>query len=594
MPPGDRRTGSSVRRWAAALAFALVLGAGLLGYALTRDGSEGGAPASAAVADVRTIHVAVDGDDAAEGSAAAPLRTLEAAVRRSDDGDTILVHSGTYRESLKIEGRPGLRLVAAAGADVWLDGSVVVPEWSRENGLWVSTGWTAEFNASPTYSWGAPDHSRTGWNFVDPAHPLAAHPDQVWIDDERQVQVGSASEVREGTFYVDYQNDELVLGSDPGGATVTASARSRALRVRSADVLVRGIGIRKYAPSVPHMGAVTVEAPGVTLDRVSVTDNATTGVHVLSEGVRLQDVALERNGMLGLSATEADGLELVRLTVRDNNLERFNQSPAAGGAKIGRSRGVLVENSTFTGNLANGLWFDESAYDIAIVHSRVLDNTGHGVSIEVSGEAAVVGNVIARNVGNGLKLNDTEDVDVWNNTFVDNNRSINVVQDDRDLHPRGTFRDPDLPLTWQTQSVAFRNNVIVHTGTAALPAKMESRTCLLCVEDFSGRWTAAEMDVTAAGNVYQRPDDMSPKWLVVWSRRDKDPHVFRTVADFRITVHQEETGVEFTGTTVLSEDLQPLPVLEELSGSVALPLPDELAELADRTPGSRHLGAWTD
>jgi hypothetical protein len=586
----DRR--STRRRWAGILALALLLGTGGLALALTRSGStDDGSTVSDGARRTRTIHVATDGDDAGEGTSTAPKRTVQEAIRASGAGDTVMVHAGTYHEELKIESRPGLQLVAAPGAEVWLDGSVVVDAWSRDGGRWISRGWGTHFDASPTYSRGQPDSTLPGWGFVDPAHPLAAHPDQVWLDGERQVQVGSTSEVVPGTFYVDDETDELVLGSDPTGRTVTASAQVRALRIRSAGVLVRGIGIRGYAPSVPDMGAVTIEAPDVTLGGVAVTDNATTGVHVMGEGARLHDVTLERNGMLGLSATGADGLELVRVTVRDNNVERFNKSPAAGGAKIGRSSGVLVRDSVFVGNLANGLWFDESVDGVTLVHSRVLENLGHGVSIEVSGHAAVVGNVIARNAENGLKLNDTEDVRVWNNTFVDNNRSINVVQDSRDLDPGGSYRAPDLPLSWQTRSVAIRNNVIAFTG-AASAGQDRARTCLLCVEDFSGRWTAAEMDVTALGNVYHRPDVASPRWMIVWARRDKDPFVFRSVEQFRATVHQEQAGAELTGAPVLTADLRPEPALEELYGSVAQPLPDDLAELTGRPAGERHLGAW--
>ncbi|MPV88083.1 hypothetical protein GB882_05335, partial [Georgenia ruanii] len=584
--------------WSTLLALVLLLGSGGLALGLTRLGSTSSSVTDAGTApqdgapDTRTIHVAPDGDDTAEGTAIAPKRTLQAAVNESDAGDTVMVHAGVYHEELKIEERRGLRLVAAPGAEVWLDGSVVVPGWARDGERWVSDGWSTEFDSSPTYSWGKPDGVRPGWIFLNPEYPLAAHPDQVWIDGERQVQVGARAEVRPGTFFVDYDDDKMFLGSDPTGRTVTASAQARAVRILSAGVLIRGIGVRKYAPSVPHMGAVTVEAPDVTLEHVSVTDNATTGMHVLSERAKLRDVTLERNGMMGLSATEADGLELVRVTASENNLEGFNKSPAAGGAKIGRSSTILVKDCVFAGNLANGLWLDESVSGIKLLHSRFVDNSGHGISIEVSGHGTVMGNVIAHNAGNGVKLNDAEDVAVWNNTFVDNVRSINIVQDTRDVEPGRTFRDPELPLTWRTQRITIRNNVIAATGTH-LGGAARSRTCLLCVEDYSGRWTAAEMDVTALGNVYQRADATSPKWMIVWARRDKDPYVFHGVKDFRAAVRQEETGVEVTGTSLLSDDFWPEPALEHLYASVAQPLPADLAELAGRPVGDRHLGAWS-
>lgn len=587
-----------MRRWAAPLALVLILGTGGVAFGLTRVGPSSEAPPSASsspsrTTEVRVIHVAPNGTDSTQRQAEEPMRTIAAAIKESNAGDTIMLHAGTYREELKIENRPGLKLVAAPGDKVWLDGSVVVPGWAPEGDRWVSANWNTDFDSSPTYSWGKPDNKKVGWSFLNPKYPMAAHPDQVWIDDARQLQVGSKSEVTAGTFFVDTTEDELWLGSDPTGHTVTASAQSRALRVRSAGVQIRGIGFRKYAPSVPHMGTVTVEAPDVIFDHVTITDNATTGLHVLSSGVKLRDVAIERNGMMGLTGTESDDLELTRVSVRDNNLERFNQSPAAGGVKIGRSTGILVQDSVFTGNMANGLWFDESVSDIKLLNSRVVDNAGHGVSIEISGKAIVMGNVIARNRDNGLKINNSEDVQVWNNTFADNNRSINVVQDDRDLNAQGSFRDPDMRLTWRTQSVVIRNNVISRTGAVPLPAgEDKSRKCLLCVEDFSGRWTAAEMDVTALGNVYHRASASDPKWIVVWARRSKDPYVFRSVSQFSRTVHQEDSGLMYTGGSILTDDLKLRSSVVRKTRDVAQPIPEDLAKRTGRAAGVQHLGAW--
>lgn len=48
-------------------------------------------------------HVDPLGDDAAAGDAAAPWRTMQHAVRQVLPGDTVLVHAGTYVESVRIE-----------------------------------------------------------------------------------------------------------------------------------------------------------------------------------------------------------------------------------------------------------------------------------------------------------------------------------------------------------------------------------------------------------------------------------------------------------------------------------------------------------
>ncbi len=59
------------------------------------------------------------------------------------------------------------------------------------------------------------------------------------------------------------------------------------MNVRAPTVVVRGIGIRRFAPSVFHMGAVTIEQPGVAFENVVVADSATTGISVQRENVTL-------------------------------------------------------------------------------------------------------------------------------------------------------------------------------------------------------------------------------------------------------------------------------------------------------------------
>ena len=46
----------------------------------------------------REYHVSVNGNDAADGSMAAPLRTINHAAQIALPGDTVTVHEGTYRD----------------------------------------------------------------------------------------------------------------------------------------------------------------------------------------------------------------------------------------------------------------------------------------------------------------------------------------------------------------------------------------------------------------------------------------------------------------------------------------------------------------
>ncbi|MFP4248906.1 MAG: right-handed parallel beta-helix repeat-containing protein [Armatimonadota bacterium] len=76
----------------------------------------------------RTLYVAIDGDDSADGlSAASAWRTLRHAAGEVRAGDTVLIHEGTYQEHVPIratgdDGAP-ITFRAAPGEKVWLDGS---------------------------------------------------------------------------------------------------------------------------------------------------------------------------------------------------------------------------------------------------------------------------------------------------------------------------------------------------------------------------------------------------------------------------------------------------------------------------------------
>jgi nitrous oxidase accessory protein NosD len=546
--------------------------------------------AAASEAAPRTLVVSRHGSDSGSGSADSPLRSIATAIDRAPSGGTVVVRGGSYHESVTIPPGKQVTLTAAPGAHVWLDGSQRVRRWHETTNGFVHRGWHVSFDASPTYTWGAPDNTAPGWSFVNDQHPMAAHPDQVWVGGRPQQQVADRSQLRPGTFYVDERHDRLFLGSDPGSREVRASTIAKALSIRGAGSSVHGIGIRRFAPSVPHMGAVTVEARGVTLSRMRVVENATTGLHVTAADAVLRRVRTDRNGMLGMSATYADGLRLVGVVSHRNNTEGFNYAPVAGGIKIGRTQGVRVVRASVTGNAGTGLWFDESTRRIRVFDSTLSGNRGHGLALEISDDARVADTVIAGNDGDGMKINDTSRVSLWNNTVVDNGRPINIVQDDRDASdPDTEGHDPRFPvpapgMTWINGPVQVHDNILGRGRSEA--------NCLLCVEDYSGRFTAREMRVQASGNVYERAKRSAPTWAVVWSRGAGNPAVFTSVRDFERATGQERRHLDLVGRRAVTPALRAAPAVRRAAARVAEPLPAGLARALDRPAGVRHLGAW--
>ena len=478
-----------------------------------------------------------------------------------------------------------LTIQAWPNETVWFDGSTRVDGWVTDGGVWRKDGWTTEFDASPTYTRGAADNTQEFWGFVNASYPMAAHPDQVWIDGVSLRQVGSRSEVTAGTFFHDLGADRLYIGSNPAGKEVRAAELVRAFRLVSDNSVLRGIGIRRYAPSVPDMGAVTVERPGIVVEHVAIWDSSTTGISAITSDITLRNLHVARSGMLGIHANNADNLLVEGVLSEDNNTERFNTSPVSGGAKVTRARHVTVRDSVFRDNYGPGLWMDESVYNMKITGNEMRDNRGHGASIEISSLAVFADNFVTGNGGHGIKVNNTSNVRVWNNTFVGNGRSINLVQDGRRHSATAVGRDPRYPndptMTWLLGPVEVYNNVI---------ANPQSGNCLLCVEDYSGERTAEQIGVKANSNIYNRPTTSAPKWIVVWSRGAGNPAVFTDLPAFRTSTGQEANGSILTGPAVVGSAGSATATMP--SSSAARPLPADIAALTDHATGARQLGAW--
>ena len=379
---------------------------------------------------------------------------------------------------------------------------------------------------------------------------MAAHPDQVWIDGARQAQKKSLAEVGAGGFYLDEATSQLYVGSDPTSKEVRASVLQQALSVRAPGVVLRGIGIRRYAPSVWQMAAVVMEKPDAVIENVVVSDMATTGISVLARGADLRKVTVEWAGMLGIHNRYADDITYDRVRSSHNNAEHFNVAPVSGGVKIGQTRGVTVTDSAFVDNFGHGFWTDMSVYDTVVRRSDFNRNAGEGLFLEISARALVVDSMFLGNERSGIKVNNTSNVKIWNNTIVGNGRSLWLAQDGRRntnpsdpaVDPRVPFPDPEMP--WELQDLSVSNNVIgLPEGTT---------NCVLCVEDYSKKESGEAMRIFTDGNVYNRSSSSSPSWLVIWSRGATSPSVHTTLDSYRAATGREARGREYVGTAVVS------------------------------------------
>jgi alpha-N-arabinofuranosidase len=110
------------------------------------------------LAQARTFHVSVKGNDASPGSESAPLRTIQHAADLAQPGDVIRVHAGIYRERVSPP-RGGTsevnRIVyeAAPGETVVISGSEEAKSWERVQGdVWKTTLPNSFFGSFNPYS----------------------------------------------------------------------------------------------------------------------------------------------------------------------------------------------------------------------------------------------------------------------------------------------------------------------------------------------------------------------------------------------------------------------------------------------------------
>jgi len=502
----------------------------------------GAAPLGTTSYDIQpgALFVSPSGDNDADGTREAPLRTIKAALARAAAGGMIVLRAGEYHEAFTIaEGLP-VTVQPYPGEVVWLDGSEIVDGWRADGELWT-VPWGTVFDSSPTYTRGAPDNTEQHWNFVTAKHPLAAHPDQLWFDDVALTQVGERSEVTASRFFHDESAGMLYLGTDPSSHTVRASTLQRAVSIRAEGSTIRGIGVRRFAPSVPDFGAITIERAGATIENVVVTESATTGLFVTAANTTIRNVSAKDNGMIGVAANYADNLVIDGLKASGNNTEWFNRAPVAGGLKLTRSRTVEIRNSDFSDNTATGLWFDQSCRDMTITGSTFVGNTGHGIFLEISARALITDNYVADNGIYGMKINDTSSVEIRNNVVVGSRNAIAVLQDKRlksNENESGhdeRFLD-DAAMTWVGTNISILSNTLVGSDDS-----------LVWIEDYSRTRSARDFGITVDNNLYVRASETEPRTLIAWPTNAIGVTPFSSLADFARSTGQEQTGVELVG-----------------------------------------------
>lgn len=489
------------------------------------------------------------------------VRTLAAAIKHAQDGDTIIMRGGVYHEQLTISAHKAITIQPENGAVVWLDGSRVVESWQPQGPTWTSA-FDKQFDNSPTFTWGAPDGAQApagadldGWLFVDQGRaPMAAEPEQVFLDGSPLAQVSSVGEVTAGSFYFDRAKGRIHLGLDPAGHEVRVSDLQIAIASVSPYEL-RGIGIRRYASSVPHQSAVSVLGDPTTmtpqagfrfsevrLTDLIIQDNSVGGLSVIRANTTVTDTTTRYNGLSGTGGYGVSNLSFVGLSATHNNTERFNHSPNAAGIKVATVSGLVIRDGEYSHNDSTGLWLDVKVTDFQIVSNEARGNTRYGFQAEISQKGAFVNNVATANTYTGLFVQDSSNVQVWNNTLVGGRwGALLVLSQDRALV------DGDRTETMQARNNSVHNNIIASPDADPLDEWNPCENTIACYYDTKNSVASSRVVTSANGNVYHRTSTQDPANLVRWAPRPRASTPYPTIQVFRAASGQEAAGWETTG-----------------------------------------------
>jgi len=244
----------------------------------------------------RQYHVSVHGIDANSGSATGMLRTISAAAKRAQPGDTITVHAGVYRERVSPP-RGGesdtKRIVyrAAPGEQVEISGAEVARNWVKVQGdVWKTVLPNSFFGAFNPYS----DLIHGDW-FEDKGRPH--HTGAVYLDGDWLTEAATLDDVLHGTDgpplwfgEVDDKNTTLwaqFRGVEPNQRLVEINVRQTVFYPGKTGVnyiTVRGFLLRKAAtpwapPTAEQIGLIgTHWSKGWIIENNTVSHSVCSGI----------------------------------------------------------------------------------------------------------------------------------------------------------------------------------------------------------------------------------------------------------------------------------------------------------------------------
>ena len=401
----------------------------------------------------KEYHVSVGGDDARDGSASRPLRTISAAARLAQPGDVVTVHEGVYRERVSPPrgGESDARRIvyrAAPGEKVEVKGSEIVTGWEKVGGdTWKATLPNKFFGDFNPYQ----DLIHGDW-FRDKGrehHTGAVYLNGDWLMEaaKREDVLAPAGETRLWFGKVDEAATTLWAqfpGVDPNRELVEINVRRAVFYPEKTGVnylTVRGFTMRHAAtpwapPTAEQIGLVgTHWSKGWIIENNVISHSKCTGITLGKHGDQWDNTSANtaEGYVLTIERGLANGWSRENIghhVVRNNTISHCEQAGIVG--SLGAVFSVITGNTIhdvhvealFTGAEMAGIKI-HAAIDTEVSHNRIF-RTVRGIWLDWMAQGTRV-------TGNLLYENTREDL------FVEVNHGPFLVDNNLFLSPGSLF-----------------------------------------------------------------------------------------------------------------------------------------------------------
>ncbi len=406
--------------------------------------------------DGTIYYVAPDGDASLPGKSPEKATTIEAAFEKVVTGDAIILRGGTYRTGNLLLNQ-GITMQPYKDEQPVLKGTLVATNWQNlRNGLW-RTSWKQLFPSSPDNWWRKEREGK-----LTPLHRF--NNDMVFVDGRFLQSAGWQGEVDENSFFIDYDDGMVYIGTDPSNRLVEITAFNSCLKRTTQEChgkksdkkgpVIRGITITQYA-----FRALEIEGKypnglsdesnhgkdvtGTLIEHCTISFSARVAAWLIGDHLEVRHCKISDSSTEGLYINASSDVLLEKNIFTRNNIEQITgYYPAA--VKIFNQcyRCTCRDNLVIDLPYSNGIWYDVGNVDgrflnnwvqnVGLSRGQVSSNyfgpEQNGFFFEISKRAICAGNVFV-DCDCGILILNSSGVEIYNNTLV--NSYVGIRRDGR-------------------------------------------------------------------------------------------------------------------------------------------------------------------